>query len=189
MNLASDPQYEDLMPSIRGWVLESPYIALPKASEPGALVVFIGRLAGKFMPHKARLSGLPAETLTRDPEVVKSLKEDKLLHNMGTLEGLSGMLDRSNLLNNGHTKLNKGVRSIWCGHGTNDKGTSYEASERFMKRQTQVQDKEFKTFDGWSHQLHADQPDNRHIFANDVAEWILARLGPEDVHPASASKL
>ncbi|KAG9239287.1 lysophospholipase-like protein [Amylocarpus encephaloides] len=189
MILASDPQYEDLMPSIRGWILESPFINFPKGQEPGGITVFLGRLAGRFLPHKQRLSALPAENLTRDPEVVKSLKEDELIHDMGTLEGLAGLLDRAALLSQGKAKLNKGVRSIWLGHGTKDMGTSYEASDAWMRQQTQVKDREFKTYDGWYHQLHADQPDNRLVFANDVADWILARLGPEDVHQTSAAKL
>jgi acylglycerol lipase len=189
LTLASDPKYEELTSSIRGWILESPFIGFPKGFEPSAVTVFFGRLAGKFFPHLSRHSPLPPENLTRDPNIVKSLKEDKLLHDYGTLEGLAGMLDRTAALNGGHTKLNEGVRSIWCGHGTNDMGTSYEASEAWMKQQTQVQDKEFKTYEGWSHQLHADLPDNRHVFANDVGDWIMARLRPDDTQLKSSSKL
>jgi acylglycerol lipase len=187
--LASDPTYEDLASSIRGWILESPFIGFPKGFEPGTITVFLGRLAGKIFPHLSRQSALPPRNLTRDPEVVQSLQKDELLHDYGTLEGLSGMLDRTSALSGGHTKLNKGVRSIWCGHGTEDKGTSYEASRTWMEQQTQVQDKEFKSYDGWYHQLHADLPDNRHIFANDVGDWILARLGSENSQQSPASKL
>lgn len=89
------------------------------------------------------------------------------------------MLDRTALLGNGKAKLNKGVRSIWLGHGTADKGTSYEASKKWFDEQTQVEDKEFKTYEGWTHQLHADRADNRQVFAKDVADWILARCGDE----------
>ncbi|KAH8665100.1 lysophospholipase-like protein [Tricladium varicosporioides] len=181
--LASEPKYEDLMPSIRGWVLESPFIAFPKGFEPNSLTVFFGKLAGKVLPHMHRQSPLPPENLTRDPEVVKSLKEDKLLHGTGTLEGLAGMLERTDMLDHGKAKLNKGVRSIWLGHGTNDKGTSYDGSKRWFERQTEVQDKEFKTYEGWYHQLHADLPEDRPIFAKDVGDWILARCGNEDSRP------
>jgi acylglycerol lipase len=175
--LASDPQHADLMKEFRGWVLESPFIAFPKGYEPGAVTVFMGRLAGKLLPHMHRYSPLPPENLTRDPEVVKSLTEDVLIHNTGTLEGLSGMLDRTEALNKGIAKLNPGVSSIWLGHGTADKGTSYEESKKWFERQTQVADKEFKTYEGWSHQLHADKSDNRAVFAKDVGDWILARVG------------
>lgn len=181
LTLASDPQYEDVVKEIRGWVLESPFIAFPKGFEPSKVVEFFGRLVGKILPNKQRWSGLPPEDLTRDPEVVKSLKDDKLCHDIGTYEGLAGMLDRTAALNEGKTKLNKEVKSLWLGHGTVDKGTSYEGSKKWFERQTQLEDKTFKSYEGWYHQLHADLPDDRSIFAKDVGDWILARIGPEDV--------
>jgi acylglycerol lipase len=119
--------------------------------------------------------------LTRDPEVVKSIKADKLMHDTGTYEGLAGMLDRTIALNEGKAKLNKGVKSLWLGHGTDDKGTSYPGSKKWFERQTELEDKEFKTYEGWYHMLHCDLPDDRSIFAKDVGDWILARLGPEVV--------
>lgn len=177
--LASDPQYAGLAKDIRGWLLESPFIGFPKGFEPMWPVVFAGRLAGKLMPHKQRFSALPAVNLTRDKDVVKSLSEDSLLHGNGTLEGLAGMLDRTSSLNQSKVKLNPNVKSVWLAHGTEDKGTSYEESKKWFERQAGLEDKEFKSYEGWSHQLHADLPENRTVFANDVANWILARVGGE----------
>jgi acylglycerol lipase len=177
IELMSDPKYEDLMPSIRGWLLESPFCAFPKGEEPGSLTVFFGRLAGRILPHKQMFSPIPPEKCTRDPAVIASLNADKLLHGTGTLEGLAGMLDRTALIGKGKTVLNKGVKSIWLGHGTADFGTSYPASKKWFEEQKEIEDKEFKTYEGWSHQLHADLAENRSIFANDVADWILARCG------------
>jgi acylglycerol lipase len=177
--LASDPEYKDLTKEIRGWIFESPFIAFPKGFEPGFLTVFAGRLAGKLLPHMQRYSALPPENLTRDPEVAKSLTDDKLIHNTGTLEGLSGMLDRTAALNTGAARLNPDIKSLWLGHGTKDKGTSYEESKKWFDRQNQVEDKEFKSYEGWYHQLHADLPEDRPIFAKDVGDWILARVSPD----------
>lgn len=178
--LASDAMYEDVAKDVRGWILESPFFGFSKGEEPPGLVVFVGKLAGRLFPHMKRASALPAENLTRDPEVVKSLKEDKLLHGNGTLEGLAGMLDRAASINQGKVKLNPGVKSVWLGHGTEDKGTSYEESKKWFERQTQLEDKEFKAYEGWTHQLHADLPENRPVFAKDVADWILARVGSDE---------
>ncbi|ESZ95956.1 hypothetical protein SBOR_3648 [Sclerotinia borealis F-4128] len=180
VTLASDPQYADLMDSIRGLILESPFIAFPKGFEPNFLTVFLGRLAGRFLPHRHMVNRLPPENLTRDPEVVKSMDEDTLLHNTGTLEGLAGMLDRTAAMNQGKTRLNPGVKSLWLGHGTEDKGTSFEGSEKWFNQQTELKDKEFKRYEGWFHQLHADLSDNREIFAKDVGDWILARCDDGD---------
>ncbi|KAG0646796.1 monoglyceride lipase [Hyphodiscus hymeniophilus] len=177
LTLASDPKYKELMGSVRGWIMESPFIGFPKGFEPNFLTVFFGRLAGRVLPHRLLASALPAENVTRDPEVVASIYEDKLLHGMGTLEGLAGLLDRTANLNEGKVKLNDKVISLWLGHGTADKGTSYEASKKWFDQQSTVEDKTFKTYEGWYHQLHADLPDNREVFAKDVADWILARCG------------
>jgi acylglycerol lipase len=179
VTLASEPLYADLIPHIRGWLLESPFIDFTPEAKPSSVKEFVGRLASKILPMRQLYNPLPAENLTRDPEVVKSLLEDKLLHGTGTLEGLAGMIDRTALLCGGKTKLNKGVKSIWLGHGTADKGTSYAASKKWFDAQLDVEDKEFKSYEGWSHQLHADLPENRGIFAKDVGDWILTRSGSE----------
>jgi acylglycerol lipase len=176
LTLACDPQYEDVISQIRGWVLESPFIAFPKGFEPSFLKVFFGRLAGKLLPHMKLANPIPPENVTRDPEVVQSLKDDKLLHGSGTLEGLAGLLDRTAALESPESKLSKNVKSLWLGCGTEDKGVSYDACKKWFERQTQLQDKEFKTYEGWSHQLHADLADNRDVFSKDVADFILARL-------------
>jgi acylglycerol lipase len=186
LTLASDPAYEDLIPQIRGWVLESPFIGFAKEVEPSFLKVFFGRLAGKLLPTMKLANPIPPENVTRDPEVVRSLTDDKLLHGMGTLEGLSALLDRTARLGGGDAKLSKGVRAVWLGCGTEDKGVSYDACKKWFGEQTQLQDKEFKSYDGWSHQLHADLADNRDVFSKDVADFILARCGEER---GEASKL
>jgi acylglycerol lipase len=175
LTLASDAKYEDVISQVRGWILESPFIAFSKGFEPSSLKVFLGRMAGKLLPHMKLANAPPPEKVSRDPEVVQSIKDDKLLHGNGTLEGLSSLLDRTALLGSGAAKLSKGVKSLWLGCGTEDKAVSYEACKMWFDAQAQLQDKEFKTYDGWYHQLHADLPDNRDVFAKDVTDFILAR--------------
>lgn len=187
LTLASDPLYEDVIKQIRGWILESPFIAFPKGFAPNFVTIFFGKLAAKALPKMQRISALPPENLTRDPNVVKSMKEDTLLHDYGTLQGLEGMLHRAELLDTGKAKLSPSVNSVWLGHGTEDKGTSYEASKKWIEAQTQLDDKEFKSYTGWAHQLHADLPETQPVFAKDVGDWILARVGSE-VQPAVQSK-
>ena len=186
LTLASSPEYASVLSQIRGWILESPFIQFPKGYEPSHLKVFVGRLAGKLLPNKKLFNPVPAENCTRDPAVIADLNADKLLHGYGTLEGLSGLLDRTEHLNEGKMKLQKEVRSLWLGHGTGDKATSYEGSKKWFDQQTQLEDKEFKTYEGWSHQLHADLPDDRDIFPKDIGDWILARCGDEPAKSASA---
>jgi acylglycerol lipase len=120
---------------------------------------------------------IPPENLTRVPEVVKSIREDELMHDTGTIEGLAGMLDRTQELSSGKARPDGDkVKALWIGHGTNDKGTSYgETKKWFDKYAGVVADTEFKTYEGAYHQLHADLC--REEFEKDVADWILARAG------------
>jgi len=189
LTLASDPKYQELIPKFRGWMVEAPLIWFPKEAEPSSLKVFAGRLAGKVLPHFQLLNPIAAEKVSRDPNVIRSLKEDKLNHDTGTLEGLAGLLDRSVALASGRTRLNQGVKSLWVSHGTSDLLTSCSASQKWYGEQTGVEDKELKIYDGWYHQLHADLPENNHIFAKDVGDWILARSGAEEGRQVSGPKL
>ncbi|KHJ32845.1 putative alpha beta hydrolase [Erysiphe necator] len=178
--LACNPKYTDVVGQIRGWILESPLIALAKGSEPSFITKFLGRLVARILPWKQIPTGIPREDLSRDPEVVHSLKNDPFLYGVGTLEGLAGMLERADDLSNGRLKLNKEVQSIWIGHGTCDKATSLEASKKwFDEHCIDVEDKELKIYEGGYHQLHADLQKDRLSFDNDVATWILGRVKRE----------
>ncbi|RKF75580.1 putative monoglyceride lipase [Golovinomyces cichoracearum] len=175
--LACDRNYAEIVGQIRGWILESPLIAFAKGSEPSRITIFFGSLAANLLPSKQLLSTVPTENLSRDPDVVQSLANDPLLHGYGTLEGLSGMLERVGDLTGGKISLNKSVQSVWIGHGNEDKVTSYEASKKWFEENcTDIKDKEFKTYEGCYHQLHADLQEERLLFAEDVANWILNRL-------------
>lgn len=179
LTLASTAKYDSLLVNFRGIILESPFIWFATGKEPNFLVMFGSRIAGKLLPRMQQVNILPPEDLTRDPEVVKSLKEDPLCHNTGTLEGLSSLMERTTELHSGRLKLRKGIQALWLGHGTIDGGTNYAASKKWFEEQTAgISDKTFKSYEGWQHQLHADLPETRPIFAKDVGDWILARLGP-----------
>ena len=176
LTLACDPAYGERITSrVRGWMLEAPFIAFAPEDTPSFLKVFFGRLAGRFLPHMHLKNQIPPETLTRDPEVVKAMYADDLMHDTGTLEGLASLLDRTAELSEGRTKASPQIKALWLGHGTEDKGTSYEGSKKWFDDCTgAVKDKTFKTYEGAYHQLHTDT--DREVFYADVAKWILDRV-------------
>jgi len=179
LTLASTPAYHDeVVRHVRGWLLESPLIGVSPENTPSIIKVLAGRLLGRMLPRHQMLVELRPAELSRDPAIVKDLAEDKLMHNTGTLEGLSGMLDRIESLSRGTVRpTGDALRSLWIGHGTKDMVTSYDASKRFFDQFAgAVPDKEFKTYEGWYHQLHADGPCSDEFY-NDMADWILARCG------------
>lgn len=184
--LAGSDDYADLVKRVRGWMCESPYIGLSPGMQPSTFIVFAGRIGAKILPHKKMVNGVPPEKLSRDPEVVNSLANDPLLHNTGTLEGLSGMLDRSLALTGGKVKMRRDrVQALWVGHGTEDLGTSCEATKRWFESCTkEVADRVLKVYEGWFHQLHAEP--GKEEFYEDVARWILERAGGSEERRAGA---
>ncbi|KAH7362904.1 alpha/beta hydrolase [Plectosphaerella cucumerina] len=176
--LASDAKYANLVSRIRGFILEAPFIAFPPGEEPSFLKVFFGKLASRILPRQPLLNALPAEYFSRDPEVVKSVREDALCHDTGTLEGLAGLLERTDMLASGAAKLSPQVRSLLVAHGSGDRTTDPNASKNWFEKQSKaagVQDATYKSYDGAYHQLHADLCKDE--FYKDVADWILERAG------------
>lgn len=177
LSLASTREYDGLVGKIRGWIVEAPFLAFPEGEEPSALKVFMGRLVGRILPRQHLKNPIPVEYLTRDEEVQKSVADDPLCHDTGTLEGLAGMLDRTSSLSGGKWELSKNVRSLFVTHGTEDRVTSYKASRAWFDAQN-VEDAEFKPYEGCLHQLHVDLC--KEDFYRHVGAWILERTGDND---------
>ena len=145
----------DTRKHIRGFLLESPFIDFSSASKPSQITVFFGRLAGKLLPHRQMVNKLDVKLVSRDAAVQKQMDEDDLCHDTGTLEGLSGLLDRTGDLSGGKIVIGDtagegGVTRIWMGHGDKDGITNFDASKQFFDRLT-AKDKEFKTYEGHFH--------------------------------------
>jgi acylglycerol lipase len=147
----------DTRKHIRGYILESPFIAFHPSSKPSAVTVVLGRLAGKLLPKRQLYNELKAELLTRSVEIQKKYQEDPLCHNTGTLEGLAGMLDRASGLESGKIRVAKdagegGKTRILLSHGTADGVCEYRATVKVFEQLDAVDDKELKLYEGWYHQ-------------------------------------
>jgi len=107
------------------------------------------------MPQHQMVNKLDIKLVVRDPAVQKQLEADELCHNTGTLQGLAGMLDRTNDLYSGKIQIGEGageggVTRVWIGHGEKDGITNPHASKSFAER-IQAKDKEFKLYPGYYH--------------------------------------
>ncbi|KAF1913505.1 Alpha/Beta hydrolase protein [Ampelomyces quisqualis] len=181
----------DVRKHIRGYLLESPFVDFNAKSKPSFVTVFLGRLVGKLLPHRQMVNKLDAKLISRDPAVCKSFEEDELCHDTGTLEGLSGLLDRTGKLSSGKIVIpddagEGGITRIWIAHGDADGITDFSASKRLADA-LQVKDKEFKSYAGYYHRLHDEPSPEKEVFIDDVANWILARSN-EPVQGAEAAK-
>ncbi|KAF2203127.1 alpha/beta-hydrolase [Delitschia confertaspora ATCC 74209] len=169
----------DIRKHIRGYLLESPFVDFNAASKPSSLTVFFGRLAGKLLPRRQLVNKLDVNLISRDPVKVKQFEADDLCHDTGTLEGLSGLLDRTADLAAGKIVVGDaagegGVTRIFIAHGDKDGITDYLATKKLTDNLT-AKDKEFKTYEGFFHRLHDEPSPENETFMNDVADWILAR--------------
>ncbi|KAF2131835.1 alpha/beta-hydrolase [Dothidotthia symphoricarpi CBS 119687] len=164
---------------IRGYLLESPFIDFTEAGRPSFVTAYVGRLVGYLLPQRQLTNRIDPNQISRDPVANQRCAEDELCHGTGTLEGLSGLMDRTADLAAGNIVIpddagEGGVTRLWFGHGTKDLLTDYAATKRFVEA-LQVKDLEFKTYDGWFHQLHSEPDGDKEIFFDDVGKWILAR--------------
>lgn len=110
----------DVVSKIRGFLLESPSIALAPALQPWKATLVLGKLAGKISPHSSMLRKLPPESMSRDPDICKAWTDDQLCHDTGTLEGLAGLMDRNVGLEQGSIVVKEGLGEggktrIWLG--------------------------------------------------------------------------
>lgn len=145
----------DVRRHIVGFLAESPWIALDQATQPSKALVMASRLAARIIPKRQMMQKVEAGLVSRDKEVCQEFEKDDLCHDMGTFEGFAGMLARAADLDTGLVAPADGKGEghqyrIWVGHGSGDRVTSFEASERFVNR-LGVTDKEFKAYDGWFH--------------------------------------
>jgi acylglycerol lipase len=171
----NDGRYTDLVKSVRGWLCEAPYLGLAPEEQPSRVTVFFARLVGRLFPKMHYVHEVEPTNLSRIPEVQASIRNEELMHNTGTLEGLASMIDRTADLSSGRTRPDGGkVRALWIGHGTDDKATAYSETKKWYDNCAGViGDREMKTYEGAYHQLHADLCKDE--YAKDVADWILAR--------------
>lgn len=174
--IASTPEYAPLVSRTAGIILISPLIGLPPENTPSAAKEFVSRYVCKLFPRYQIDHKMSPSIVTRDPAVAKSIEEDPFSFGMGTLEMFAGMLDRGEALRSGKLVLNDGVKSVYTVHGTGDKSTNYESTAKWFESQgTRAPHHKFTPLEGWSHCPYADLPDNRHIFTDDLSEWILER--------------
>jgi acylglycerol lipase len=177
LTMASTPEYKGLISQLSGILLESPYIALPPDKATSYLTLLLAKFASFFFPKSQITNRLSIEDVVHDSNVQQDILDDPLCNATGTLEMFSNMLDRAANLHSGKLVLNDGVKALWLSHGTDDRVTSYAASQEWYEREgKKVGDKEFKTYKGWSHELHCDTLEHRPIFAKDVGDWILKRV-------------
>ena len=182
--LHPDSPYNDKTVSLAGVLAYSPLIALDPSYRPSKVYLTGGRLAARVFPHWQRLSPIDPALMSRDESVVADYAADPLCHDIGTLEGLAGMLERAEWLENMHGSsgldpetLKSRLLPMWFAHGEADGVTSWGATKKFVDglRGRGVVDVEFVSYEGAYHNLHADLLETKSRFVRDLVRWVLDR--------------
>ncbi|KAJ5567658.1 hypothetical protein N7535_006964 [Penicillium sp. DV-2018c] len=168
-------------PGFAGVLLYSPLIALDPSTRPSRLLVAAGRIVAKLIPHMQKYTPLEATLLSRDEAVCRDFVADTLCHDMGTFEGLAGMLDRGIWLEGMFGGSAGGwVESelpFWFGHGTGDRITAFSATKVFVEGlKAKGGDVQFCAYENAYHKLHAELPETTEKFFADVKTWVLERV-------------
>jgi len=158
--LANDsPAIVEAKKSIRGFLAQAPFICAAPSTVPLAdtLASMAGKVAGKLLPHHQTVHSFDSTLFCRDPTVNQAFDDDELCHDTSTFEGLSGLIERGNLLHSGNARISpdagEGSKTrIWFGHGDSDGLCDFNGTKTFYECLGNVADKELKRYPGCFHQ-------------------------------------
>lgn len=151
---------------LRGLVVTGPWIRL--AFEPKPIMITMGKIMRSILPTFTQDSGLNADHVSRDKEVVEAYKDDPLVHSKITASAGMSMTDSAAFLN---TYSGEMPIPTFILHGTDDKLIAQAASEEFAQR---VKNVDYKKWVGLYHEIHND-PEKLEVL-NDVLVWLDSKL-------------
>jgi acylglycerol lipase len=146
-----------------GAILSSPYLEL--AFTPPAIKVQLGRFMKNILPSLSLPSGLDASAISRDKSVVDSYLKDKLVHDKISARMGIDMIESGK---EAIFEANKIKLPILIYHGTADRLTSHDGSQKFAKNVGS--NATFISYDGLYHETH-NEPEKETVFQN-ILNWI-----------------
>jgi alpha-beta hydrolase superfamily lysophospholipase len=153
--------------SVKGVVVTSPWLRL--AFEPPKFKVKLGRWMRNIYPSFSQATGLVADHISRDPEVVKAYKRDKYVHDRISASFFM------NIYEYGYYALKHASEfksPLLLMHAAEDKLTSAEASADFAKAASNVTT--FRSWEGLYHEIH-NEPEKLEVFQYTL-KWINEQL-------------
>jgi alpha-beta hydrolase superfamily lysophospholipase len=153
-------------PKVAGVIASAP--ALETAFTPPAWKVALGKLLANWWPALSLPNGLEVDAICRDPEVIRSYRQDPLVHNR-----LSARLG-TDLLRQGRWALDQAADfplPLLLMHGSADRLTSARASREFAARAGEGCT--LKIWEGLFHELH-NEPEKDRVMVY-MIDWLNAR--------------
>ncbi|TFK50934.1 alpha/beta-hydrolase [Heliocybe sulcata] len=171
---ASTPPSAAAVSLISGVIGMSPL--LRQTHPASSIQKWIGAKLSRVMPYMVIPAPVNLDHLSHNPAVVKSTGSDPLAPYVGSLRGLSDMLDGGELLVTRDYKNWPADRPLVIFHGTADQVTDPKASQEFIDR-VPTKDKKLVLYEGSYHEVwHDTIPEGiAEQMINDVTEWVKER--------------
>ncbi|KAJ3267975.1 hypothetical protein HDV01_003622 [Terramyces sp. JEL0728] len=158
---------------LAGVVASAPCVAPGATAVPNAVEKLALKYVPKALPNLVIPNKLDISTLSRDQAEVKKYADDPLVHSQAGVTLLSDILGTCDyLLGTGAQKFSTPVLIT---HGSDDKLTDPVASKKFFDLAA-AQDKTYKPFEGFYHELHNEPAADRKIVFDEYVQWISKRI-------------
>lgn len=149
-------------PRISGAIVTSPWLKL--SFEPPRAKLFLASMLNHILPGVIQSSGLNADYLSHDPEVVRRYKEDPLVHGKISVSLFNIAVKSAKYTLEKSSDLK--VRTLLL-HGSDDMIVSPEGSREFASKTMKT---DLKIFEGGYHELH-NEPFKLEVF-DYILKWI-----------------
>lgn len=158
---------------LRGAIISSPLLGLTMKVNP--LKLALGKIAAKLAPRLALPSGIPADRISRDADVVQRYVDDPLrvpVVTAGWFAAMNAAIARVNA-----EAKNIAVPSLWY-VGAGDGICDHTETQRLFATLTdaKARDQTLREFAGYYHELHNEPPELRAPIVAMIREWIVAHL-------------
>ena len=157
-------------PELAGVIITG--LSLRTALEEQTAKVAFAKIAGTILPRLSLPTGLNANDLSRNPDVVQAYQNDPLVHGRATLRMAKETLDAIPFIFENAAEFRYPILLM---HGKEDRLAYPRGSQEFAALAKQA-DITLKFWDGAYHELH-NEPEQEQVF-DYLLEWLLARLKP-----------
>lgn len=159
----------------KGLIVSSPSILL--TTPQPKFLRWTGAKLANVVPFMSFPADVKAEDLSRDPAANEANLKDPLIKRQGTLRGLDDMLSGGErLLETDWKNWPKSMPVLFV-HGTDDKVTSYKATQEFHDK-IDADDKKIVLYEGGYHELVHEIDGIPEKLFEEITSWVEARLLP-----------
>ncbi|KAG0708630.1 alpha beta-hydrolase [Suillus ampliporus] len=170
---ASAPPARETVTGLAGVIATSSLILQTKPAAKAAR--WVGGKASLLAPSLTIPAEVKGQDLSHDGAVGDAYSKDPMVKQVGSLRGVSDMLDGGeHLLRTDYTRWPTDLPVLFI-HGSDDKVTSAKASELLHQR-LPARDKKISIYQGGYHELHNESDGVKEKLIEECITWVEAHL-------------